>query len=118
MAGTGSFTVEGQALAPEEEVPLGNWLQSSPGYFRTLGIRLLQGRVFSEEDSESAAPVVVINQTLARRHFPSESPLGKRLVIEEGDPREIVGVVADIKHWGFREDPSPQLFEPVRSAAE
>ena len=107
-----SFTVEGQALAPEEEVPLGNWLQSSPGYFRTLGIRLLQGRVFSEEDSESAAPVVVINQTLARRHFPSESPLGKRLVIEEGDPREIVGVVADIKHWGFREDPSPQLFEP------
>ena len=107
-----NFTIEGQPLAHEAEVPRGNWVQSSPGYFRTLGIRLLQGRVFSEEHSESGAPVVVINQTLARRYFAGESPLGQRLVIEQGEPREIIGVVADIKHWGLREDASPQLFEP------
>ena len=107
-----NFTVLGQPRAPEEEIPTGNWLQASPGYFQTLGIRLLQGRVFSEDDGESAAPVVVINQTLARRHFAAETPLGKRIVIDGGEPREIIGVVADIKHWGFNEDPSPQLFEP------
>ncbi len=107
-----NFTVLGQPLAPEEEIPTGNWLHASPGYFQTLGIRLLQGRVFSKDDGESAAPVVVINQTLARRHFAAETPLGQRIVIDGGEPREIIGVVADIKHWGFNEDPSPQLFEP------
>ncbi len=107
-----SFKVEGRAAASDEEVPRGLWSNASPAYFRTLGIRLLQGRSFDEGDTESSLPVVVINETLARRYFAGGSPLGERLVLEDDEAREIVGVVADIKHWGFADEPTPQIYEP------
>ncbi|MGC1105965.1 MAG: ABC transporter permease [Candidatus Acidiferrales bacterium] len=68
----------------------------TPDYFRTMGIPLLQGRFFSETDSPTAASVVVINQAFVREKFPNRNPIGQRLMVED-TPREIVGVVGDVK---------------------
>ncbi len=68
----------------------------TPDYFRTLGIPLLQGRFFSEADSPTAANVVVINEAFVQEKFPHRNPIGQRLMVDD-TPREIVGVVGDVK---------------------
>jgi putative ABC transport system permease protein len=93
----------------------------SEGYFRTLGIRLLRGRLLTESDVESARRVIVVNQTLVRNFFGSDDPLGKSIKFNLLDtlpesPRdayfEIIGVVADAKNSGPREPPLPESFMP------
>ena len=64
----------------------------SPGYFSTLGIALVSGRDFSPQDSASSQPVVIVNQTLAKRYWPNQSPLGKRIQVEENSAT-VIGVV-------------------------
>ena len=73
------------------------------GYFNTLGIRLIAGRDFDSRDTADGNPVIVINETLARRAFPDENPLGKRIRWGLQGYREIVGVVGDVRFLG-RED--------------
>jgi putative ABC transport system permease protein len=68
----------------------------TPDYFRTLGIPLLQGRLFSEADSPAAPNVVIINEAFVHEKFPHRNPIGQRLMVED-TPREIVGVVGDVK---------------------
>ena len=71
------------------------------GYFRTLNVPLLRGRLFTEREMREKSNVVVVNDALARRYFPNEDPLGKSLVINMTDPNvptEIVGVVGDVKY--------------------
>jgi predicted permease len=82
----------------------------SPDYFRTLRIPLLEGRAFTESDTRDRPAVVIVNQELARRLWPHESALGKRLRL----PREstIVGVVGDTRMWGTALDMKPQLYVP------
>jgi putative ABC transport system permease protein len=82
----------------------------SPHYFRTLRIPLLEGRTFTESDTPDRPAVVIVNQELARRLWPHESALGKRLRL----PREttIVGVVGDTRMWGTALDVRPQLYVP------
>ena len=85
-----------------------------PAYFRTLGIRLTQGRFLGEHDVHGAPPVAVINETMAKKYFPSGSPIGKRILVEEiafaqtklgpEIPWEVVGVVADEKIGGLGSD--------------
>ena len=88
----------------------------SPDYFRTLGIRVTQGRVFNERDTEGSPPVVIVNETLARRIWPGENPLGKRLTVGRGRAatieREVVGVFADIKQRELDSDPLLQVCVP------
>ncbi len=94
----------------------------SEGYFRTLGIRLLRGRTLSEVEVNDARKVAVINQTLARRYFGQEDPIGRNLTLEMlatditppvTDPIfEIVGVVADAKNQGIQDPPRPEVFIP------
>jgi putative ABC transport system permease protein len=82
-------------------------------YFRALGAPLLAGRPFRESDSRDAPRVVVINQNLARQFWGAKNPLGAQFVIEgEEGPREIVGVVGDVKFSGLGEQPGPQLYLP------
>src|SRR5262249_8256915 len=70
-------------------------------------ITLLQGRHFTEQDSEQAPQVVIINQTMAKKQWPGENPIGKRLILVGSDqPREIVGVVEDIKQDGLESSES------------
>lgn len=68
----------------------------TPDYFRTLGIPLLQGRLFSETDSPAAPNVVIINEAFVHEKFPHRNPIGQQLMVDDS-PREIVGVVGDVK---------------------
>jgi putative ABC transport system permease protein len=94
-----SYGVEGRPARPGEE-PQADYLSVSPNYFEVMRIPLVRGRGFKERDAEGAPSVALINETMARRVFAGEDPLGKRIVIdylERRVPLEIVGVVADVK---------------------
>ena len=96
-----TFEIAGRPPAnPGEEVDANDRI-TTPDYFRAMGIPLLKGRVFTERDNADAPEVVVINETFARRFFPNEDPLGKRIITDrENNPSgmEIVGVVGDVRH--------------------
>ncbi len=88
----------------------------SPDYFRAVGNRLKQGRLFTASDNESAPRVVVINETLARIYFANENPLGQRIAIR-GEPdklMEIVGVAADLKQLSLEVENKPAFYVPFR----
>ncbi|HVS63746.1 MAG TPA: ABC transporter permease [Thermoanaerobaculia bacterium] len=84
------------------------------GYFEAMGIQLLEGRELAPEDREGRAPVVVVNRTLARRYWPETSAVGQRL--RWGGPtsdtpwQEIVGVVADVRHFGLDDEIRPEIY--------
>ena len=85
------------------------------GYFRTLNVPLLRGRLFSEREMRERSNVVVINEALARRYFPGADPLGKSLVIAMNDPNvptEIVGIVADVKYADLATEARPMTYWP------
>jgi putative ABC transport system permease protein len=90
----------------------------TPGHFRTLGIPLVVGRDFDARDRAQAAAVVIVNETLARRFWPGENPIGKRLreLTDRGAPRpwfEVVGVARDSKYATVGEDPKPFMYRPM-----
>jgi putative ABC transport system permease protein len=89
-----------------------NHYRVTPGYFRVMQIPLVRGRLFSDDDTAASPPVVLINETMARRFFPDEDPIGKRLEISGPTyMREIVGVVGDVKQEGLRRATAPQVYE-------
>lgn len=107
----GSFIAEGQPFEPvtAEQNPMLNWQAATPGYFATMEIRLLEGRVFDRTDSKEAHPVGIVSEGLAWRMWPGESAIGKRLWVtgddeadEEGpgNPRwrTVIGVVEDARY--------------------
>jgi putative ABC transport system permease protein len=109
------YLAEGQAVPSQAELPVSAFNVVDPDYFKTLRVPLLEGRWFTRTDG--ASPVVIVNATLARRHWPGESPLGKR--IKQGFPqdktpwREIVGVVADTRQMGAEWQPGPEVYCPL-----
>jgi predicted permease len=109
------FVIEGRP-APRQDQQSVAWVSSvSPGYFRTMGMGLIAGREFTDRDNENSPKVVIISEETARRHFPNENPIGKR--IGDGRPdgwREIVGVTADVKHFGLNQDSRVSMFFPDR----
>jgi putative ABC transport system permease protein len=108
-----SFVIEGRPAPPSDQQPVAWYSSVSPDYFRAMGMRLSAGRGFSERDDANAPRVVVITEAMARRYFPGESPLGKRLGNGRPDGwREIVGVLADVKHFGLSQDARPTFFMP------
>ncbi len=88
----------------------------TPGYFRTLRISLKSGRAFDARDTRDAQRVVIVNETLARQHWPEEDPVGQDLVIDYSSagtyPYRVVGVAADVRFRGPRSLPRPELFLP------
>jgi len=88
----------------------------SPGYFKAQGIQLLKGRVFAESDGGDTSPVVVINEATARRYWPNQDPLGRRISFDsrDGQPtwRQIVGVVRSVRHMALSEEPRPEVYIP------
>jgi putative ABC transport system permease protein len=108
------FVIEGRAALAPNEVPSANYYAVSPDYFRALGIPLLQGRYFTDRDASDAPHVVVINETLARRYFPNENPVGRRMRITDRTTtmREIVGVVGDVRQYGMEGAQTAQMHEP------
>jgi putative ABC transport system permease protein len=107
------FNIEGRPVAPSD-LPNTNYYAVTPEYFRAMGIRLVRGRVFTAQDDAKAPRVAIINETLARQHFPNEDPIGKRINITNGPDawREIVGIVGDIKQYGVDKATSNQSYEP------
>ncbi|HKQ92972.1 MAG TPA: ABC transporter permease [Blastocatellia bacterium] len=89
----------------------------SVDYFRAMGMQLRAGRSFTEQDSENAPPVAVINENWARRVIPGEDPIGKRSGNTQADPT-IIGVVADVKRYGLEAEARPEIYFPILQNAD
>jgi putative ABC transport system permease protein len=103
-------------LQPGERQPA-DLVTVSPGFFETLGIPLLRGRAFAQTDGALASPVAIISEMAARRYWPNEDPLGRRIrrSSASGDPQwiTIVGIAADVKQGWFDKEIRPQLYLPA-----
>jgi len=116
-----SFQMEGR-MVPSSDEPSAPLSIVTPGYFETLRIPVLSGRAFTERDNYQGAPVIIINQQFARKYFPRENPLGKRIQSDLGDGvmkapmREVVGVVGNVKRDGLTEEPTPVYYLPFGQA--
>jgi len=115
----GTFlAIEGQTAAEANQPRTGySWVE--PDYFRTVGIPLIKGRDFAATDDLKAAPVVIINEALARRFFSQRDPIGKRIKPGVGNGynmppwREIVGIVGDVRQYGLTSAPGPEVYVPL-----
>lgn len=114
------FRVAGRPGGPGP-TGVGGWTFISPGYFTVFRIPLLRGRDFTERDAADAPGVVIINQEMARRFWPTGDPLNDQLVIGRGvrpdynaDPvRQVIGIVGDVRDENLTEKPRPAMYVPV-----
>jgi putative ABC transport system permease protein len=106
--------IDGKPEAAPGDHQSAHWYTVSPDYFRAMRLPLKRGRLFSETDREGAPRVALINESFAKRMFPGEDPVGRRLRIGiQGNTwREIVGVVGDVRHDGLDRDATMQMYEP------
>ena len=115
--GNSTYVMEVEDLAGQEDLPEIAMMRISPGYFDTLGISLVRGRDISENDAAGSPDVVVVNETAARRFWPGQSPIGKRLRFGrggEGRWMEVIGVARDGKYFTLGEAPRPFVYRPFR----
>ena len=113
---TSEFRFDGREDVPVEELPSFEYDIATPGYFRAMGVRLISGRPVLDTDRADGAPVVVVNQALARRVWPDDNPIGKQVgVFKAGSViwSEVVGVAADVRHHGVSAAP-PKVYIPHR----
>ena len=109
------FVPEGRlAASSEREAFSAAWYPIGHDYFRTLSIPLLGGRDFAMDDTERGRPVAIINTTMAKTFWSGEDPIGKRIQLNlpYDRPREIVGVVGDVRQNRYQRSPEPQLYVP------
>jgi predicted permease len=97
-------------------------LRTGPGYFQALGIPLRAGRDFTQDDGRMRDPVVIVNDAMARMHWPGQNPVGRRLKYQNTGPAgrwaEVVGVVGDVRMRNLRDAPRPQLYSPLNEASQ
>ena len=97
-----AYLVEGEVQPPPDQENLGRYRVCTPDYFQTMGIRVVKGRAFTDQDKEGATPVVIINEAFARKHWPNQDAVGKRMrfygPLDKSPWIEIVGVIQDVKH--------------------
>ena len=104
----------------------GGWKTVSPGYFEVFRIRVVRGRTFTERDNHAGAPVVVINEAMAKRFWPNGDPLRDRILIGKGvmpqleaeQPRQIIGIVADQRDGALNQNPNPEMYIPNGQATD
>ncbi len=110
------FSIEGRPDPSRGQRPTVVTRVVSPHYFQTMGIRLMQGREFNEQDGNDSPRVIVINETMARRFWPDEDPTGKRITpgpVDSRNPADwltIVGVVNDVRQFELNAEPKPQMY--------
>jgi len=114
---SGSFTVEGEPSGPNDPIPHAEYGVAMPGFFRTLAIRLVAGRDFSNTDHAAAPAVVIVDEVLARQHWPGQSAIGKR-VNASGALATIVGVVAHVHKAGPQSEGEPQIYLPFAQSPQ
>ena len=112
-----AFDIVGTPPPRPETVRTGDFVSVSPNYFRVMGIPLLRGRWFTDQDRDSSPRVTVISEALAQMYFPNQDPIGKQLSF--GLPpagevrREIVGIVGDVRDVGLNQAPGPMMYAPL-----
>jgi putative ABC transport system permease protein len=116
----GPFTIEGRATDVELDAPFAYRCVVSSDYFRTMGIRLIAGRVFAQTDRQAAPSVVIINESAAREYWRGDDPVGKRLSFTVGKTPpawlDIIGVVGDVRQDGLDVPKKPTIYLPMLQA--
>jgi putative ABC transport system permease protein len=116
-----SISIEGRPAPPPGQELIVVTRIISPGYFDTMGIPLLKGRQLTDQDTETTPNAVVISETMARRFWPGEDPIGKRLAAGRAQTPEdwiqVVGVVKDVRQFELNAEPRPQMYLSYRQAA-
>ena len=109
-----TFQIVGQTPFPKGQEPYSELRIATPGYFDAIGTSLRSGRLFNDHDDANSTPVILVNETLARRFMPRQQPIGQRIDLggDEKEVREIVGVVADVKNDDLDEQPDPAVYVP------
>ena len=133
LGSTTNFLIEGRPPQPPGQDLETDVRMVEPDYFKTMAIPLLEGRAFTEREAQNATGAVIVSQTMARLHWPNESAVGKRIVInmkDQNTPSEIVGIVADVhgvgldvepremSYWPYAELPSRQMSVVIRTDGE
>jgi len=108
------YKVAGRPPLRDDQLPTAQYRMVTPAYFRAMGIPLVAGRAFDEEDREGGAPVAIVSQALARQSFPEENPVGQHLLVQDTTAGfrslEVVGVVGDVKHLSLESGAEPHLY--------
>ena len=119
-----NFNIVGKPV-DENQLNVVAWMSASPGYFDVFRIPILHGRDFTDRDVAGAPGVVLINQSMARKFWPKEDPVGQQIVIGKGvgpeyvePPRQIIGIVSDTHNNGLDRDPFPQMTVPQAQATD
>ncbi len=119
------LTIEGRPLTDGPFHGGASWHPVSPRYFQVFKIPLVHGRMFTERDDGGAVPVVLINEGLAKQFWPNSDAVGQRITIGKGigpefaeAPREIVGIVGDVRGQGLNNNPDPIMYVPVAQVTD
>jgi putative ABC transport system permease protein len=106
------YRIQGRPPLPPGESRSTNYYSVTPDYFKAMGIKPIRGRLFTERDGPDTPRVALINETMAKREFPGEDPIGKRIHVTNGPEtfREIVGIVGDVKQYGLDRDTPLQTY--------
>ncbi|HEV8141130.1 MAG TPA: ABC transporter permease [Pyrinomonadaceae bacterium] len=120
-----TFQIAGRPALRPEDKPTSSHRTISPNYFRALNIPLLRGRSFDARDNQQSPPVIIVNDTFARRYLAGTDVLGQRVIIEgeTGDnatppAREVVGVVGDVRHESLDSEAGPEYYVPYAQAPQ
>ena len=107
-----SFQIEGRPPYQPGEENVADYTVVGADYFRTMDIGLLRGRVFTEHDTANSPQAVVVSDAFVKRYFPNEDPIGKRIIFDDPvkTPREIVGVVRDVRRKGLDVKVNPEMY--------
>jgi putative ABC transport system permease protein len=121
LGGTGmtmGFYIEGQPAPLPGHLPEANYHMISPSYFDVMGISLVKGQAFTEQDNKDAPGVVIINQALANRYWPNENALGKRISFGglAGPWLSVIGITLDIKNRELDVNPEAEIYAPYKQA--
>ncbi len=116
-----SFQAEGKPEVPPSQQPLSYYVEAGPGYFSTMGIAVVRGREFTDQDAVENPRTILISEAMARREFPDVDPIGRRFSFgpgEDGQPQwvEIVGVVGNVRQYRADQDPVPMTYAPYTAS--
>jgi putative ABC transport system permease protein len=110
---SGTFKIQGRDLAPGEAPPVGSYSIISPAYFRTLGIPLKEGREFAETDGGKGPLVAMLNESMKRRFWPNDDPIGKHVSFDDGASwATIIGIAGDVREFGLDRPALPEMYIP------
>jgi len=110
------YKVADRPPASDDNLPTAQYRMATPEYLKTMGIPVIAGRAFTDDDREGGAPVVIVSRALARQSFPDRDPLGKYLLVRDSQarfrPLQIVGVAGDVRHTSLEAEAESHVYLP------